>query len=1264
ASTKWKERKEALEALLPIVNTIKIAPGNYDELVGALVKRLNDTNVLVAIVAAPCIGHLAKGLRGQFATYKDAVLPPMIEKLKEKKTHVVEAFRNALDAVFTTISLADIMEPVTTGIKHKTPTVRAESCRWLTRSLKVVDTPPSKAEMKGFHDVLRATLDDSQADVRDAALEAMGTMMKTVGERAMLSLIDGMDKVNEAKMREYYDKAEVKAKATAARPAPAPAGSKPAPTKKAPAAKAPPKPKPKPKLGAAKPKLGAGPPKKAAPAAKGAPAAAAVLPPSKKGAKAEEPIVYKFNPDTVQGMIDEAFPASLLTDIANSNWKTRMAAVESVQSMVEQDPDAIHPELVIRMLAKKPGWKDNNFQSSAFSRACGALCITGMAEKLGDMKVKKNAGEALSAIAEKISLQFVFSQVYEPIKKQRAPKAQADALAWMQAILGDFGVRGLSVRDLIDFCKGMLGSTNAAVRANAISLLGVIRMFAGPEIRIFVQDVSSALLASIDAEFERVAAMAPPEPTKSGAEDAAAGGGGAADVLDELIPRVDINSQIPSKLYKQLADSNWKVRKEALDQLNGVATANQRLKPNLSSDLVQALKGRLNDTNKLLVEATCDIIVLIAKGMGKPFEKHLRIFLPIILSYLNDTKALLRANIINSLSQIADVCTLGPILAPAGTALDAEAPTLRKDLLKWLQERTVKAEHNLTPGEVEPVIVPTLNCLLDRNAEVRKAAQAMVGELIATVGFERVRGKCNSVKNNGAKTVIPIVEGLRSHDKGKAEAPGLAPPSASGAAPSMSRSSSRGSSAPNDRALSPGPAASAGGGIPRPGSPPKGLARPSNIKSKLAMKRKQVAPGAGGSGIPGSGARSGIPAPGSSTHAGQLGAAGTGAGGADAGGGDVPILTTDTRPKDVRADKDRGPAKWTFDVPRKENIQFLSDQMQPHFSSSMHSLCFSASHNKDRDWLSAISMLDDCLVADVEAMFGITGEEMNQRFMANLDLILKYLSIRLYDNGTTMQLRCMDFIEHTFSMLDEAGYRMTEYEANVFLPHFITKLGEKNDTIRSRVRASIKQMTRIYPASRIFTVILECGLKSKNARTRAESLDELGALIQRNSLTVCTPQKALPTIAAHIGDRDPAVRNGALNAILQAYLLVGSAVHKYLGRISEKDKDLLEERFRRNKPAGFDEEPEAAQEEDEPAPIFSFQKARMRQQPPSSGIPAPGSGGASGIPAPGGSGGGGGSSLLYRHRQRMAPAATAPEPSDHDADDMDVHPHCDDHSSA
>jgi cytoskeleton-associated protein 5 len=462
--------------------------------------------------------------------------------------------------------------------------------------------------------------------------------------------------------------------------------------------------------------------------------------------------------------------------------------------------------------------------------------------------------------------------------------------------------------------------------------------------------------------------------------------------------------------------------------------------------LIQALKGRLGDSNKSLVVTTCEIIGLLTKGMGKPIEKYIRPLLPLMISNLNDTKAPVRAGVTNNLDLIAEECSLGLISTPAGTALEAEAPTLRKDLLKWLQERIVKANHNLSASDVDPIILPTLNCLLDRNADVRKAAQATAGELIATVGYDKIRNKCSNVKNNGAKTVTPIIEGLRSHDKGKGAtaassgSSGLVPPSTGGGSSggtSLSRSSSRASNNNNDRAMSPGPTASSSSssGIAHPSSP-KGLARPSNIKSKLAMKRKIAPPGAGGSGISSSSnsARSGIPGPGSSASASAS------SNNANDAGGDAPILTTDTRPKDVRADKDRGPAKWSFETPRKECIQLLSDQMQPHFSSSIHSLCFSNSHNKDRDWLNAISTLDDCLVADVEANFGITSDEMNQRFIANLDLVLKYLSIRLYDNGTTMQLRCMDLIEHTFSMLDEAGYRMTEYEANVFLPHFITKV--------------------------------------------------------------------------------------------------------------------------------------------------------------------------------------------------------------------------------
>ena len=52
-------------------------------------------------------------------------------------------------------------------------------------------------------------------------------------------------------------------------------------------------------------------------------------------------------------------------------------------------------------------------------------------------------------------------------------------------------------------------------------------------------------------------------------------------------------------------------------------------------------------------------------------------------------------------------------------------------------------------------------------------------------------------------------------------------------------------------------------------------------------------------------------------------------------------------------------------------------------------------------------------------------------------------------------------------------------------------------------------------------------------------------------MNVCqpTPAKALPQIAANISDRDNGVRSAALNAICEAYMLVGESVYALCGKV-------------------------------------------------------------------------------------------------------------------
>lgn len=128
----------------------------------------------------------------------------------------------------------------------------------------------------------------------------------------------------------------------------------------------PPKRKPVAKLAggsAKKPTLSSSRPKPAAAAgssaAGGAPKKAAKLPPP----SGPEEVRYKFSAEDAEARVTEVIPENIWNDFAQSQWKVRLAAMDSLyQHFDSMDPIDTEPELVFRALSKKPGWKEMNFQ--------------------------------------------------------------------------------------------------------------------------------------------------------------------------------------------------------------------------------------------------------------------------------------------------------------------------------------------------------------------------------------------------------------------------------------------------------------------------------------------------------------------------------------------------------------------------------------------------------------------------------------------------------------------------------------------------------------------------------------------------------------------------------------------------------------------------------------------------------------------------------------------------------------------------------------
>jgi len=139
ASTKWKDRKEALEALYQEANVPRIKEGHYDDIIRALAKCMKDANVAVVTVAANCIEAMANGLRKGFQRHKGTVLGPVLDRLKEKKQGVIDALSRALDAIFTAVGCRDlILRWIRTddGFRHLLPSVSKRL--WKTQNTRIL----------------------------------------------------------------------------------------------------------------------------------------------------------------------------------------------------------------------------------------------------------------------------------------------------------------------------------------------------------------------------------------------------------------------------------------------------------------------------------------------------------------------------------------------------------------------------------------------------------------------------------------------------------------------------------------------------------------------------------------------------------------------------------------------------------------------------------------------------------------------------------------------------------------------------------------------------------------------------------------------------------------------------------------------------------------------------------------------------------------------------------------------------------------------
>jgi len=131
--------------------------------------------------------------------------------------------------------------------------------------------------------------------------------------------------------------------------------------------------------------------------------------------------------------------------------------------------------------------------------------------------------------------------------------------------------------------------------------------------------------------------------------------------------------------------------------------------------------------------------------MNKPFEKHCRIVVTPVAVVLADQNAPIRAAATATLTAIATACEgLDPMVHPITSALENTNPVFRSSLFGWIADQP--KEHEPATLDLAEWASPVVTSLDDRNADVRKATQALLPFIIKFSSFDHVMQQTGLMK--------------------------------------------------------------------------------------------------------------------------------------------------------------------------------------------------------------------------------------------------------------------------------------------------------------------------------------------------------------------------------------------------------------------------------------------------------------------------------------------------------------------------------------
>ncbi|CAM0883094.1 unnamed protein product [Alopecurus aequalis] len=1100
-ATKWSERRDAVAELTKLASTKKIAPGDFNEVSRTLKKLVTDVNLAVAVEATQAIGNLAKGLRTHFSGNSRNLLPVLLEKLKEKKATMTEALTQTLEAIYKAgcITLPDVIDDVRVAVKNKVPLVRSLTLNWVAFCIETSNKATVLKLHKDYVPICMECLNDSTPEVRDSSFSVLTAIAKMVGMKPLERSLEKLDDVRKKKLSDMIGSATDTALISGTGPASS-SGAVTSVREVTDSSSM--------RRSAASMLSGKKTVHAVAATKKSGPAKSTGTKKTDGGGQAKAsaaPEVEDVEPsemslEEIEERLNSVVKTETISQLKSTVWKERLEAIGMLKQDVENLTELDKPaELLVRLLCAVPGWSEKNVQ------------------------VQQQVIEVITYIASTV--------------KKFPKRCVVLCILGIGERVADIKTRAPAMKCLTAFCEAvgpgfvfdrlykiMKEHKNPKVLSEGIVwMVSAVEDFGISNLKLkdiidFCKDtgLQSSAAATRNATIKLIGVL-----HKFVGPDIK---GFLSDVKPALLSALDAEYE-KNPFEGAAAPPKRTVR--ALDSASSAsATSSDGLpREDISSKITPTLLKNLGSPDWKVRLESIDAVNKIVE------EAHKRIqptgtadLFTALRGRLNDS---------NKNLVMATLSTIGGLASAMGPSVEKSSKGILADVLK---------------------------CIGDNKKHMRECTLTALDSWVAAAQLDKMVPYITVAlgdQKSGSEGRKDLFDWLSKHVSkmsDPAESLPLLKPSASSLMDKSSEVRKAAETFMNEILKICGQAAVAKNlrDLPSPtmaivserlklssihegfSDSVKLVTTSMSLPSKGGLKNGKHGPNDRASNVGKAAPQRGAPARASVTMTSSQ----------DSLQSQALFNIKDSN----KEDRERRVLvrKFKFEEPRREQIDELKVDLFKHFREDVSLRLWNSDFKRQID---GIELLQKALPS--------SGKEVVEL----LDILLRWFVLRFCESNTTCLLKVLDFLPELFDGLKDQSYMLTEAEAAIFLPCLIEKCGHNIEKVREKMGELIKQMINIYSLPKLLPYILE-GLRSKNNRTRIECVDIIGYFMDNNGTEVGGLLKNLPSVAALTAERDGEIRKAALNTLATAYKNLGDDVWRFVGKLSDAQRSMLDDRFK------------------------------------------------------------------------------------------------------